>query len=136
MKRYSKCLGVMLVGLWPLFGMAGEGDVPYLTGGVGDEEMAVMQARKAEFNLRLLFAEKGSGSYVAGVKVRLDDKSGKAILTLDAAGPIVLAKLPAGSYRVSAEANGKTSMKAFTVQPGRQTELNFYWPAEGAAPKP
>lgn len=95
-----------------------------------------MQARKAEFNLRLLFAEKGSGSYVAGVKVRLDDKSGKAILTLDATGPIVLAKLPAGSYRVSAEANGKTSVKAFTVQPSRQTELNFYWPAEGAAPKP
>lgn len=136
MKLYSKWLGTLLLVFWPLLGMAGEGDVPYLAGGVGDEEMAVMQARKAEFNLRLLFAEKGSGSYVAGVKLRLDDKSGKAVLALEATGPVVLVKLPAGSYRASAEANGQALVKAFTVQSGRRTELNFYLPAEAVAPKP
>ena len=124
MTTCSKFLSVLLVVLWPLAGLAGDG-VPYLSGGVGDEELATLQARKVEFNVQLLFAEKGSGSYVAGVKLEIRNAGGP-VLALDSAGPLVLAKLAPGRYWITAESGGKVQSRQFDVRQGLSS-ANFYW---------
>lgn len=125
MKRCSKFLSILLVALWPLFTLASD-NVPYLSGGIGDEELATLRARKAEFNVQLLFAEKGSGSYVADVKLEIRNAGGP-VLSLDSAGPLVLAKLAPGRYWVTAESSGKVQSRQFNVRKGQPGSANFYW---------
>lgn len=127
MNRYAVALSLVLVALWPGAGAAGEAEgVPHLSGGVGDEELAALRARKAEFNVQLLFAEKGSGSYVAGVKLDIRNAGG-AVLALDSAGPFVLAKLVPGRYWITAESGGKVQSRQFDVRKGQSRSANFYW---------
>ena len=44
-----------------------QGDVTYISGGVGDEWQQSMDERRAEYNLHLLFAQQGTGAYFAYV---------------------------------------------------------------------
>jgi len=101
--------------------------VPHLSGGVGDEEMLAMRERAADFNLRLLFADKTTGHYLAAVKVRIDDAQGRQILEAKADGPLFYAKLAAGRYRLTVTANGEQQMRPITIRPGLPAEAVFYW---------
>ena len=42
-------------------------------------------------------------------------------------GPLALAKLPPGAYRISATANGREQTRDATVARTGQRSLNFYW---------
>lgn len=102
--------------------------IHYMSGGIGDEEEAALRAASGRFNLRLLFATKGSGEYLADVKVQVQDAKGSTVLAAVSDGPCFLAALPAGRYRVTATTLGIGQSKSAAVRAGRATELYFYWP--------
>lgn len=110
--------------------------VPYATGGVGTDEQEHLKTLEQEgYNLRLLFAEQGTGAYLADVGVMVRDASGRTVLDTLADGPALVAKLPPGHYEVTAERNGIRQTRTVTV--GRGGQVAFYWPAEpGSAPQP
>lgn len=94
---------------------SGAQGAPYLSGGVGETERDEIQAREKDFNLKLLFAEK-SGAYLVDVRVAILSSDGHSVLALDAAGPFLLVKLPAGRYLVQATANNQR--QRITLQVG------------------
>jgi hypothetical protein len=100
--------------------------VPYLTGGIGETERAAMLAAAERFNLKLLFAEKG-GAYLAGVSVAVTDTAGATVLALRSDGPLVLANLPPGSYRIAAAMDGQEQSRAVSIPSSGQRSLVFYW---------
>ena len=100
--------------------------LPYLNGGVGDEELAELQARQKDYNLKLVFAEKG-GSYLADVNLLVLNTKGQAVFELASAGPILLTKLPAGTYRVKVTANGQVQQTTLGVSAKRRLERTFIW---------
>jgi len=100
--------------------------VRYLTGGIGEEERAAILAFAADFNLKLLFAEKG-GAYLADVTVIVTGADARKVLELDAGGPLVLARLPAGDYRIAATAGGREQVRKASVPATGQRTLVFYW---------
>lgn len=100
--------------------------VPYLSGGIGQDEVAQLEARAKDFDLKLVFAEK-SGAYLADVDVVVLAGKDKTVLAIKAAGPIVLAKLPPGRYRLEATAGGKMQRRAFTISPKHGTRLALHW---------
>ncbi|MDT3670980.1 MAG: carboxypeptidase regulatory-like domain-containing protein [Aromatoleum sp.] len=100
--------------------------VRYVTGGVGEGERTAILAIARDFNLKLTFAEK-SGDYLSGVKTVITGGNGRKVLELDSEGPLVLAKLPPGKYRVSATANGREQTRDANVAGTGQQSLNFYW---------
>lgn len=100
--------------------------VPYLSGGVTLDEREQMAFTAADYNLKLGFAEKG-GSYLAGTEVVVTGRDGRKVLELIAQGPFVLARLPAGNYRVKVTANGKDQVRDTQVSAKGQRELMFYW---------
>jgi hypothetical protein len=100
--------------------------VPYLTGGIGETERAAILAAAADFNLKLLFAEKG-GAYLADIAVLVRDADGKTALELKADGPLVLARLPAGDYRIAATANGREQVRSARIPATGQHSIVFYW---------
>lgn len=98
----------------------------YLTGGIGDEELArIVEARK-DFNVRLLMAEK-TGAYIADVRVKISDGKGKPVLDVAGAGPFLLVKLARGSYRVDADYAGRTLTRKFDVSGGSGPEVSLLW---------
>jgi hypothetical protein len=104
------------------------GDITYVTGGIGQDESCAMKAAAGNYDLMLTFAER-DGSYVADVDVQIIDSSGNAVLQT-VSGPLLLANLPAGKYRVQADYNGATRWRTANVGGSHPDRLTFTWPSE------
>lgn len=101
--------------------------VSFLSGGIGLDESEAIKAAQKDYSLSLLFAQTRRGEYLSDVKVRITDKSGKTLLETVAQGPMLLAKLPAGEYKVSAEHEGKMLVKTLTIGAKGTTHAAFVW---------
>ena len=100
--------------------------ITYVTGGFGSDESSAMKAAAHNYDLMLTFALRG-GSYLADVKVTVVDSDGNTVLdTLS--GPILLANLPHGRYKVWAEMNGVSRSQVVDVTGRRRGQLVFAWP--------
>ncbi len=66
----------------------GQNVVPYVSAGVGEEEQQRMRELAQQgYTLKLVFAETGTGAYVADVRVLVADASGRTVLDAVADGP-------------------------------------------------
>lgn len=100
--------------------------ITYVNGGVGEEEQAAMKAQRADYNLLLTFATKQSGAYRSDVQLDISDAKGANLVTAANTGPMFFAKLPPGTYRISAAAEGKTFKR--TVKVGNAPkEIVLHW---------
>jgi len=106
-----------------------EGNVPFLSGGVGEDSMAELTARQNEFNLKLFLVGQ-SGTYLSDIRVTIIDASGKGVLMTTSDGPVLMAKLPAGTYKVKAQKNGQSLEQKVTVTPGKLQTTYFRFPGE------
>ena len=100
--------------------------IPYIDGGVGEEDLSRMMERAKEFNLKLVFSEK-SGAYLADVAVSIADKNGGKVFELGAAGPVVLVKLPPANYRVSVTFDGQVKTRSVALGGKKHSSMSFYW---------
>jgi hypothetical protein len=105
-----------------------QGEVTFVSGGVGGDERNAMQALRADYNLSLLFSVQGSGEYLSEVKVSITDKNGNTFLDTVSDGPMLLASLKPGHYTVTAEVDGQVAHKKATVVANKRTSLSFIWP--------
>jgi hypothetical protein len=101
--------------------------VPHFSGGVGYDERARMEAVKAQFNLRLLFAVAGEGSYLSGVRVTIKDAHGATQLDTIANGPWFYAQLPPGFHVLTLDNQGQIQQRKVTVPAQGAVVENFYW---------
>jgi hypothetical protein len=104
-----------------------ESGINYLNGGVGDEQRNELKEARKDFNLQLTFAEKQSGRFIADVDIDIQTMSGKEVLQLSDMGPIFMAQLPAGKYRIKATSGDQTQTKTIQVNKRGIRELYFYW---------
>jgi hypothetical protein len=74
---------------------------PYMSGGIGADERALMGKEAKDYNLKLAFAER-SGQYLAEVKLVVAGEDGKEIINTTTNGPWFYIKLPPGTYNVRA----------------------------------
>lgn len=110
-------------------GDAGEvNGIRYASGGVGAGERTALQGMAAEFNLKVVLAERG-GAFVSDVPVVVENQSGQRIFEHQAQGPWLFVKLPPGTYRVAAT-KGTTQEKTVKVAAAGQAEIHFYWAGE------
>jgi hypothetical protein len=100
--------------------------VAYINGGVGSDEQNAMQALKADYNLRLTFATKQTGAYRSDVQLDIADAKGASLLSVANTGPMFFAKLPPGTYRISAAAEGKTFKRSVKLGNGAK-EMTLHW---------
>jgi hypothetical protein len=106
-----------------------QGDVTYMSGGIGHNEAAAMRKEEKQFPLSLEFVKraKPSDEYLADVNVTIKDRDGKTALRTVANGPYLLARLPDGKYSVSVEARGMTKTRDIVVAQGKPEHVIFEW---------
>lgn len=141
MKHASKTIGIML---WVLVSVTASlslraetpspkgavpCDVPYASGGFGLGSREALEATSADYTLKLVFAEKGTGAYLADVRVAITDRKSMPVLEAISEGPWFFAKLKPGRYRVTAEAGGVSQSRQVTIPRKGQVQRYFYWAA-------
>ncbi len=102
--------------------------ITYVTGGVGMDATERMKAMEKDFNLKLVFADK-TGSYLSAVKVAIVDATGRVVLETITEGPLLMARLIAGSYQIDATFAGQMERQKVTVGTNKLSTLDFRWPA-------
>ncbi|TCW30747.1 hypothetical protein [Gulbenkiania mobilis] len=103
--------------------MTSEQGVEYISGGVGDASQKAMNSARG-YNLKLTFAAP-TGEYLADVQVRVVNAKGQTVLDTVSTGPLLYAKLPAGSYRVTAAVNGQEQTRKLTVSSKKAASTAF-----------
>lgn len=99
----------------------------YISGGVGEESRAELDAVQKNYDLKVVFAGEG-GIYLDDVHVIIADAAKKSVLVVDPEGPILLAQLKPGKYLITADAQGITQRANVTIKKNRQTNITIRFP--------
>lgn len=108
-----------------------QGNVRYISGGVGDDSAAAFKQAAAKYALELQFVQKASprDEFLAGVKVTIRDGANKVLLDATANGPYLLATMPPGRYQIEANSEGVMKRHSVDIQAGRHERAVFVWNA-------
>ena len=108
-----------------------QGNVRYITGGVGEDAAAAFKQAAAKYALELQFVQKASprDEFLAGVKVTIRDGANKVLLDATANGPYLLATMPPGRYQIEANSEGVMKRHSVDIQAGRHERVVFVWNA-------
>lgn len=101
-------------------------DVPHVSGGAGADEREELLAKEQEYNLKIITAEK-SGDYLADVKVVIESANKERMLDTTMEGPILLAKLPPGTYTIRATSGRDTLTQTVTIPAQGLRQAVFRW---------
>jgi hypothetical protein len=106
-----------------------QGDITFVSGGVGLDEVDTINRLKPNYNLHLLFVV-SSGEYLSDIEVAIFDKKGNIYLQAVSLGPFMLVNLKPGSYYVKAQLDGQVRQKKVTVTGHKAKSLSFIWSHE------
>ena len=108
-----------------------QGEVTYMSGGVGLDQQVAMKQTAYHYPLELEFLEDGEGHafFAAGVQVTITDRTGNVVLDARSDGPFLLATLPDGQYTISADNSGSVKTRRVTIGRDKHTMVVFTWRA-------
>ena len=137
MKRlqFPLMLACVLIGFYAFAGKNAiqsqtQGDVEFVTGGVGEDEHKAMRAIQGDYNMHLVFAVKGTGEYVTDVKVKITNSGGKTVLYTVSTGPNLFARLHPGQYNLVADRDGHVIKESIMAPKKHGVSVSLYWPME------
>lgn len=108
-----------------------QGQVQFLSGGIGKDETDAIKRAAGSWPLVLEFAQLSAGhaAYLSDAKVTIKDAAGTTVLETVADGPYMLVKLPPGKYAVEAVYQSKTLRREASLQKGESRTISLLWPA-------
>ncbi|WP_237068290.1 carboxypeptidase-like regulatory domain-containing protein [Microbulbifer guangxiensis] len=108
-------------------GVKETGNIRYVSGGVGEAARNEFERAAEAFDVKLELAT-ASGAYLASTNVWVFGPGGQQLLATTTSGPLLLLDLPAGSYRIEAEHDGRRQGARVTVAEGEKVKpLTLSW---------
>lgn len=105
-----------------------EAGVKYITGGVANDEQALMERRFGEYSFKLVNVRNdGLGAYVSGVDATINNKAGTAVLQATTDGPWLIADLAPGNYEVVASFHGQTQSRELNIAENQRERAVMLW---------
>jgi hypothetical protein len=106
-----------------------QGEVTYLSGGIGLTEANAIKHVAKNYPLELVFVAKAKpkDEYLADIKVQIKDAHDKMVLSTTSEGPFLLAKMPAGKYTISADHDGKVEHRRIVLAAKEHRRVVFEW---------
>ena len=96
---------------------APQAELPWMSGGIGDEARDEMRKVAAAYSVHLVFSDR-EGSYLAGIPFTVTRRNGRELYSGVSAGPLLYLKLPPGSYLISAQFDGVWQSKQIQASAG------------------
>lgn len=101
--------------------------IRYASGGIGEGERDELILVLPDYNLKLVAAAKGTGAFLADVKLIALDARGTKVLDTTLEGPWFVARFPPGRYELQLDHGGATQKRTVTIPAqGRRVEY-VYW---------
>ncbi len=101
--------------------------IRYASGGIGEGERDELILVLPDYNLKLVAAAKGTGAFLADVKLIALDARGTKVLDTTLEGPWFVARFPPGRYELQLAHGGATQKRTVTIPAqGRRVEY-VYW---------
>lgn len=106
-----------------------EGNITYISGGVGEEEAKAIKAEAKNWPLNIEFSQylESHDAWVSQVYLTILDAKGGAIFEANLDGPMFLAKLPSGNYEIVATYEGVTKKQKIQIVSGRPLHVSINW---------
>ena len=106
-----------------------EGNITYISGGVGEDEAKAIKAEAKNWPLNIEFSQylESHDAWVSQVYLTILDAKGNAIFEANLDGPLFLAKLPSGNYEIVATYEGVTKKQRIQVVAGRPLHVSINW---------
>ena len=106
-----------------------QGNISYMSGGVGEDEAAALKRAAAGYPLELQFVQRAMprDEFLAGVNVKIRDRSRTVVLDVVSQGPFLLARLPAGTYQIEADHDGVVKRQSVEIRAGKHERAVFVW---------
>jgi hypothetical protein len=120
-------IGAFLIGAAPAVEVRRIDGVLVVTGGVGSDEVDEMTLALPDYNLKVTAAARRSGAFLADLALEVRDARGVRVLGVTLEGPILLARLPVGTYELRLTYRDKTQTRTVGVPPQGRRETVFYW---------
>lgn len=99
--------------------------ISWMSGGIGDEARDEMRKAASGYNVLVVFSERG-GAYLAEIPFSVSGRDGREVLAGTTDGPLLYIKLPAASYRLSAQIDGNwQSKRIYASTSGRPVRTMF-----------
>lgn len=132
MKLLRGCVLSMIVALAASVAVAAprvahEGGIAWVSGGVTGDERAELVLQLPDYNLRLVTAARGSGSFLSDAALAIRDAKGTVLLRVTLDGPMFYARVAPGRYDLELTHSGVTQKRTVTVPPTGRREAFFYW---------
>lgn len=123
---------VLMTGTLPL-AHAAVREPDFLNGGIGHDEAVRMHERAKDYSLQVEFSARRDHQFLADAHVKIVDSHGRTVYRNAEAGPILLARLEPGTYRVTARDAGRSETQTVTISPHHTSTLYFHWRDGGHA---
>lgn len=107
------------------------GEVSYVSGGICVGGVHQMKSIAKNYPLEIVLVEQIDNKevYLADVNINIFDAKEKHILNVSTEGPFLLAKLPNGSYQITAVFNAVMKTKQVMINNNKHTRIVFLWSA-------
>ena len=107
-----------------------QGDLTFITGGIGSDESSAMFAAAKKWSLLIEMSEidgSGRGVWIAGIDIRVLNAKQQSILGVVCDGPLMLLNAPPGQYTVEASYQGKLLKRSVVIKEGDPQKLSLFW---------
>lgn len=101
--------------------------IAFMTGGIGEEEVAVMKPQAKKFTLNLLFSEGTVGRWVTDINVNIYDEASNLVFRIVGAKNVLYVNMPAGTYTILASNNGNKLRQKVTLQANTNQKVVLNW---------
>lgn len=105
-----------------------QGDVTYVSGGIGDDETEALAVAKKDYNLHLTSTD-STGHYLGGSRTVIRNGANAVLIDVVSHGPLFYAHLPSGRYSVESFNGDQSKKKSVNISSGKAARVNFTWPA-------
>ena len=106
-----------------------QGEITYITGGVGDDESKAIKDDAKNWPLVVDFSQhlENRDAWISQVYLRILDVKGNGIFEVTTDGPFLLVNLPSGSYMLTATYEGITKTQKIQIVDGRSLRASLNW---------
>lgn len=105
--------------------------IAFIEGGIGEEELSVLEAEQSDYALTVRTAARRSGAYLADVHLRIRDAEGHVAFERQLQAPWLLIALPPGRYEIEGVHEAEVERHVVTIVPHGHREAVLYFPVDG-----